>query len=103
MKKPENCLNSHAAPGFFKFSDFSRLFSRLFSAFPRLFSAFPSFSQLSQTFLSFSRLFPALFQPSMAIYLLSSTAGFTFFGTLIFRIPSSNLALISSWVTASPT
>lgn len=99
MKKPENCLNSHAAPGFFKFSDFSRLFSRLLSAFPRLFSAFPSFSQLSQTFLSFSR----LFQPSMAIYLLSSTAGFTFFGTLIFRIPSSNLALISSWVTASPT
>ena len=43
-------------------------------------------------------------QPSIAMYFVSSTAGLSsFFGTLILRIPSSYFALISSWVTASPT
>ena len=43
-------------------------------------------------------------QPSMAINLLSSTAGLaSFFGIATFRMPSSNLALISCSVTSSPT
>ena len=45
-----------------------------------------------------------LSQPSMEMYFFSSTAGFaSFFGTVSFRVPSSNFALISSWVTSSPT
>lgn len=44
------------------------------------------------------------FYPSIEIYLLSSTFGFSsFFGTLIFKTPSSNFALMSSFSTALPT
>lgn len=42
--------------------------------------------------------------PSIGIYLLSSMTGFaSFFGTDTFKMPSSNLALISSCKTSSPT
>lgn len=42
--------------------------------------------------------------PSMAMYLLVSTAGFaSFLGTFRVRIPCLNSPLISSWVRLSPT
>ena len=42
-------------------------------------------------------------QPSMAIYRFSSAAGLSsFLGIRSFNVPSSNLALISSCLTASP-
>ena len=41
--------------------------------------------------------------PSIAIYLLFSTALLSFLGTTSLKIPSSYLALMSSCVTPSPT
>lgn len=43
------------------------------------------------------------YQPSMAMVFFVSTAFASFFGMLSLRIPSSNFALISSWVNTSPT
>ncbi len=54
--------------------------------------------------LSASSFCDMIFYPSIGIYLLSSITGFaSFFGMDTFRIPSSNLALISSCVISSPT
>ena len=51
-----------------------------------------------------ARLSPGLLDyPSMEMYLLDSMALGCFLGTDSFRMPSSNLARISSWETASPT
>ena len=41
--------------------------------------------------------------PSIAMVFFVSTTFASFFGILSFRMPSSNFALMSSWVTASPT